>query len=89
MKKTAKQRPVATFTRSDDFARWHDENGDDYSETEIDGNLVGILWDEGKIVGLWYNEAGFGTISTDFATLFPDAATDDVCYSEKDKNYPY
>lgn len=89
MKKPVK-RPVATFTRSDDFTRWHDDNGGAYWETEIDGNLIGSLYNEsGQLVGLWYNEAGFGTISTDFATLFPDAATDEVCYSEKDKNYPY
>lgn len=93
MNKRKVKRPVPNFTWYKSFADWHDNNiglGGKYFEDEIDGNLIGVLCDEEGVIGLWYNNAGFGTISKDYATLVPDEDKSDlVKYSEYDSSYPY
>lgn len=81
---------IPDFTRWNDFASWNDLHGAIYEETEVDGKLIGVLFSErDKIIGVWYNQAGFGTISRSFSILFPNVA-DDVCaYCEKDSFWPY
>lgn len=83
------KKPQAIFKKYTDFASWNDDNGTDYDETEIDGYLVGVLYDAENVIGLWYNRANVGSISYDFAEKFPSVATDVIAYCEKDPYWPY
>lgn len=92
MKRKTKPTPKPTFTRIDDFARWHDDNlGEnvEYAEDEIDDHGIGVLYQGENVIGIWYRAAGFGTISMDFATLYANQAGDYILYSELDQNWPF
>lgn len=79
--------PVPKFKKYTDFDSWIGLN--DAEETEIDGKLVGILYDGDSVIGLWYNKANMGTISYDYAKLYPEYKSDAGLYSELDPNWPY
>lgn len=83
----SKKKP--TFTKYTDFSKWNDENGGDYSETEIDGKLVGVLHQGEKVIGLWYNRKNVGSISKDFAKINQKYGDDPVAYSELDPTWPW
>ena len=94
VKKVVKPKWKPTFTKNTDYADWHDSNAGRYSETEIDGELIGIMEDRTGVIGLWYNKAKFGTISKDFMKWVKEAGLEDddeleIIYAEQDSNYPY
>jgi HD domain/Cytidylyltransferase-like len=94
------RKPAAPqFTKYTNYELWERERyarGANYSETEIDGRLVGVAvvgttyneWgyvrDTGKVVGMWYNKAGIGSFVQD-GTSFDDS----LSYAEQDTAWPY
>jgi hypothetical protein len=96
----ATRKPAAPqFTKYTNYELWERERyarGANYSETEIDGRLVGVAvvgttyneWgyvrDTGKVVGMWYNKASIGSFVQD-GTSFDDS----LSYAEQDTTWPY
>jgi hypothetical protein len=94
------RKPAAPqFTKYTNYELWERERyarGANYSETEIDGRLVGVAvvgttyneWgyvrDTGKVVGMWYNKASIGSFVQD-GTSFDDS----LSYAEQDTTWPY
>jgi hypothetical protein len=94
------RKPAAPqFTKYTNYELWERERyarGAKYSETEIDGRLVGVAvvgttyneWgyvrDTGKVVGMWYNKASIGSFVQD-GTSFDDS----LSYAEQDTTWPY
>jgi hypothetical protein len=94
------RKPAAPqFTKYTNYDLWERERyarGANYTETEIDGRLVGVAvvgttyneWgyvkDTGKVVGMWYNKAGIGSFVQD-GTSFDES----LSYAEQDTTWPY
>lgn len=87
--KKKKLRPQPTFKKYTSFDKWNDENGGEYEEIEIDGKLIGVLYIGNDMIGMWYNKAKIGSISNDYAKLYPEYKDDGGVYAELDPNWPY
>jgi hypothetical protein len=88
-----------SFIKYTNYNAWYNESmmrSAEYRESEVDGYLVGMAivghtenkWgysnDDGKIVGLWYNEAEIGSF-VQRGSSFDQPER----YSEEDPNWPY
>ena len=85
--KSKKIRRKPTFKKITDFDTWSRHG--EYSEVELEGYLFGVLYDDKYLIGLWYNSAGFGTLSSDFARLAPKGEDWVEEYTRDDPYCPY
>ncbi len=78
---------MRNFSKTNDYGLWHDPlhaRGAYYAETAINGYLIGYMVSvDDKVIALWYNKEGMGTVNLD------SKVDDPVAYSEQDPNWPY